>query len=166
MVQSDVLVVIDLQNGVNSADYPLVNLENVLHGVNQRIGNYRHAEKPVIFVQHVDEELVIGSDAWALMPMLDNRPTDIYINKTHANSFYKTALPTILDNLNVQKIEFCGAQTEYCVDTTIRFAHGLGYDCYMMRGLHTTADSDLIDAKTIMAHHSMIWDRRFLHFFE
>lgn len=70
---SDVLVVIDLQNGVNSVDYPLVHLESVLAGVNQRIASYRDAGKSVIFVQHVDEKLVIGSDAWALMPDMDSR---------------------------------------------------------------------------------------------
>lgn len=86
------------------------------------------------------------------------------MNKTHANSFYKTELPAILAGLDVQKIEFCGAQTEYCVDTTVRFAHGLGFDCYMVRGLHTTADSDLMDAGTIMAHHESLWDKRFLTF--
>ncbi|MBC6307920.1 cysteine hydrolase [Listeria sp. FSL L7-1582] len=163
-MMSDVLVVIDMQNGVNSTDYPLVHLERMLAGVNQRIASYRDAGKPVIFVQHVDEELVIGSDAWALMPELDSRQDDIYVNKTHANSFYKTDLPAILAGLDAQKIEFCGAQTEYCVDTTVRFAHGLGFNCYMVRGLHTTMDSDLIDAKTIMAHHETIWDGRFLTF--
>ncbi len=146
---SDVLVVIDLQNGVNSVDFPLANLDNVLNGVNQRIASYRNARKPVIFVQHVDEELVIGSDSWSLMTALDSLPDDIYVNKTHANSFYKTGLQGILDKLDVSKIEFCGAQTEYCVDTTIRFAHGLGYDCYMMQGLHTTTNNDLIDAKRL-----------------
>ncbi|MBC1456569.1 cysteine hydrolase family protein [Listeria newyorkensis] len=164
MMVSDVLVVIDLQNGVNSAEYPLADLERVLDGVNQRIAMYRDAGKPVIFVQHVDEELVIGSDAWALMPELDCRHDDIYVNKTHANSFFKTELPAILAGLDVEKIEFCGAQTEYCVDTTVRFAHGLGFDSYMVRGLHTTADSDLMDAGTIMAHHESLWDKRFLTF--
>lgn len=163
-MMSDVLVVIDLQNGVNSVDYPLVRLKSVLTGVNQRIANYRDTGKPVIFVQHVDEELVIGSDAWAVMSELDSQQDDIYVNKTHANSFYKTELPAILAGLSVQKIEFCGAQTEYCVDTTVRFAHGLGFDCYMVRGLHTTMDSDLVDAKTIMAHHEAIWNGRFLTF--
>lgn len=164
MMVSDVFIVIDLQNGVHSAEYPLADLERVLDGVNQRIAMYRDAGKPVIFVQHVDEELVISRDSWALMPELDAKQFDIYIDKTHANSFYNTDLLVILDDLDVKKIEFCGAQTEFCVDTTVRFAHGLGFDCYMMRGLHTTTNSELLDSKTIMAHHESLWDKRFLTF--
>ena len=49
----------------------------------------------------------------------------IFVRKTHANSFYKTNLKEILDQLSVNRIEFCGAQTEYCMDATIKFAHGL-----------------------------------------
>ncbi|WP_260480529.1 cysteine hydrolase family protein [Listeria booriae] len=161
---SDVLIVIDLQNGVNSEDFPLARLDEVLSGVNERIAVYRDAGKPVIFVQHVDAELVIDSEDWRVMPELDARADDLYVNKTHANSFYKTELPVILAELNVEKIEFCGAQTEYCVDSTVRFAHGLGFDCSMKRGLHTTANSDILTAEQIMAHHEAIWEHRFLTF--
>ncbi|WP_376699161.1 isochorismatase family protein [Listeria booriae] len=87
---SDVLIVIDLQNGVNSEDFPLARLNEVLSGVNERIAVYRDAGKPVIFVQHVDAELVIDNEDWRVMPELDARTDDLYVNKTHANSFYKT----------------------------------------------------------------------------
>lgn len=85
-------------------------------------------------------------------------------NKTHANSFYKTDLSEQLRKLNINKLEICGAQTEYCVDTTIRMAHGLGYTLFMKKGLTTTLNNDLLGAKTIIEHHENLWNHRFLTF--
>lgn len=97
------------------------------------------------------------------MEELDHQPTDYYLLKTHANSFFQTNLQAPLIGLGVESIEFCGAQTEYCVDTTIRFAHSLGYHCWMKSDLHTTVDSLLLIAPAIIAHHEAIWENRFLN---
>lgn len=97
------------------------------------------------------------------MEELDHQPTDYYLLKTHANSFFQTNLQATLIGLGVESIEFCGAQTEYCVDTTIRFAHSLGYHCWMKSDLHTTVDSPLLTAPAIIAHHEAIWENRFLN---
>ncbi|MDI6650071.1 isochorismatase family protein [Leuconostoc suionicum] len=45
---------------------------------------------------------------------------------THANSFYHTKLRKVLNEDDVQSIKIYGTQTEFCVDTTIKMAHGLG----------------------------------------
>ncbi|MGX7418996.1 cysteine hydrolase family protein [Carnobacterium gallinarum] len=164
MELEDVLVIIDLQNGLQTEEKHLHKIENVLMGVNQRIAAYRQVEKPIIFVQHSDEELVPHTKPWELMPELDKKETDYYIGKTYPNAFFKTDLQELLTKLAVKNIEICGAQTEFCVDTTIRFAHGLGYSLSMVKGLNTTLDTNLIKAETIIAHHESIWDRRFLTF--
>ncbi|EST11013.1 cysteine hydrolase family protein [Sporolactobacillus laevolacticus] len=164
-MENTALIIIDLQIGVQSEATPLYNLANVIDGVNQRIRLFRERNNPVIFVQHNDAELVLNSPSWQLFPELDCKDTDIYINKTHANSFYKTNLKNQLMKLNINKLEICGAQTEYCVDTTIRMAHGLGYQLFMKKGLTTTLNNDLLGAKIIIEHHENIWNNRFLTFF-
>ncbi|WP_086315159.1 hypothetical protein A5821_002606 [Enterococcus sp. 7F3_DIV0205] len=158
------LIVIDLQNGLENEGTGLFNLTNLLIGVNQRIADYRKHHLPIVFIQHEDVELVVESRKWQLFDQLDARSYDFYVRKTHANSFFQTNLKECLDKLSVTELEFCGAQTEYCVDTTIRMAHGLGYTCFMKRGLSTTLDTDLLDAKTIIQHHEHLWDQRFLTF--
>lgn len=158
------LLVIDLQIGVQSETAPLYHLAHVIDGANQRIQLFREDNNPIIFIQHNDRELILNSPQWELFPELDCRDTDIYVNKTHANSFYKTNLKDQLLKLNVNQLEICGAQTEYCVDTTIRMAHGLGYTLFMKKGLTTTVNNDLLGAKTIIEHHENIWDHRFLTF--
>jgi nicotinamidase-related amidase len=163
-MENTALLIIDLQIGVQSEDTPLYNLANVIDGVNRRIRLFREKNNPVIFVQHNDNELILNSPSWQIFPELDCKDTDIYINKTHANSFYKTNLKNQLMKLNINKLEICGAQTEYCVDTTIRMAHGLGYQLFMKKGLTTTLNNDLLGAKTIIEHHENIWNNRFLTF--
>ena len=71
----------------------------------------------------------------------------IFCKKTHANSFYKTNLKEILDQLSVKRIEFCGAQTEYCMDATIKFAHGLGYENFMAQKTTSTLKNPFMSAK-------------------
>lgn len=158
------LIVIDLQQGLERVESRLLHLNEVLTGVNERIANYRNKHLPILFIQHEDEELVVDSPNWRLFEQLDARAEDFYVGKTHANSFFQTTLKELLDELSVTELEFCGAQTEYCVDTTIRMAHGLGYTCFMKRGLSTTLNNDLLDAQTIIQHHEYLWDQRFLTF--
>lgn len=159
------LIIIDLQQGVEQFSSGLYNKEPLLTAVNARIATYRCSQQPIIFIQHTDETMPYGSPTWQLFEQLDQQPTDYYLTKTHANSFYQTELTQTLQQLHISTLEFCGAQTEYCVDTTIRVAHSLGYNCLMQRGLSTTSNNDLLDAKTIIAHHEALWDHRFLTFF-
>ncbi len=156
------LIVIDLQKGLHTREKPLFSLQNILADINTRIALYRKAGEPIIFIQHQDEDLPRHSLQWSLMDELDTRDGDHFVAKTHANSFYKTALAALLQKLKVDEIEFCGAQTEYCVDTTIRMAHGLGYRVFMKKGLHTTVDAELLSAEVIREHHERLWGGRFL----
>ncbi|MEE6449124.1 cysteine hydrolase family protein [Gottfriedia acidiceleris] len=163
---ADVLIVIDLQNGVCYSGEHLFELETLISKVNKRISIYRELNKPIIFVQHCDEELVPGEELWAINPNLDVREQDIFINKIHANSFFKTNLKNHLDQLAVQKIEFCGAQSEYCLDATIKFAHGLGYENFMVKGATSTLNNPFMSAKETIDFYEKIWNRRFLNFIE
>ncbi|MBQ6445924.1 cysteine hydrolase [Cytobacillus oceanisediminis] len=163
-MENKALIVIDLQVGVQPSNTPLYNLDNVIKGVNERIQVFRELNYPIIFIQHNDQELILNTKQWNLFSELDARDTDIYINKTHANSFYNTDLNAKLLELKINTLEICGAQTEYCVDTTIRMAHGLGYSLYMKKGLTTTLNNDLLGAKTIIEHHEKLWNNRFLTF--
>ncbi|WP_414163291.1 cysteine hydrolase family protein [Superficieibacter sp. BNK-5] len=156
------LIVIDLQKGLHTPEKPLFNLENILADINKRIALYRKAGDPIVFIQHQDQDLPRYSLQWSLMDELDAQDGDHFVAKTHANSFYKTELAALLKRLDINEIEFCGAQTEYCVDTTIRMAHGLGYHVFMQKGLHTTVDAELFSAEVIREHHERLWGGRFL----
>lgn len=158
----DILIVIDLQNGVCYSEEHLFDLKNLLTKVNNRISSYRKLNKPILFVQHCDDDLVPEKELWAIHADLDVQEQDFFVRKTHANSFYKTNLKEILDQLSVQRIEFCGAQTEYCMDATIKFAHGLGYENFMVQKATSTLNNPFMSAKETIDFYENIWNNRFL----
>ncbi|MFF2483517.1 cysteine hydrolase family protein [Paenibacillus sp. NPDC058071] len=154
----------DLQNGVCYNKEQLFELEKLLSKVNQRISLYRKLHKPIIFVQHSDEDLVPGEEQWAIHAKLDVQAQDLLVQKIHANSFYRTNLQEILRQLNVKSIEFCGAQTEYCMDATVKFAHGLGYKNLMVKNATSTLNNSSMSAKETINLYENMWDHRYLEF--
>lgn len=70
----------------------------------------------------------------------------------------------MLMELNIQTLEICGAQTEYCIDTSIKVAHHLGYQVRMLHSLTTTYDNAFMSAQDTIAFYEKIWDQRFVEF--
>ncbi|WP_302117182.1 cysteine hydrolase family protein [uncultured Limosilactobacillus sp.] len=163
MMQS-ALLVIDLQNGVCKPNQIIFNYPNLIAKINKRIDYYRFHNLPIIFIQHEDNSLQKNSKAWELVPSLNYKKTDILISKSHPNSFYKTPLQETLTNLGVNKLEICGTQTEYCIDATIKMAHGLGYQLIMQHYASSTFDNKYMTAKNTINFFENIWNKRFLSF--
>ncbi|MBP2100279.1 nicotinamidase-related amidase [Enterococcus rivorum] len=158
------IIIIDMQNGLESTGKKLYEKALIIEKINKRIQFHRKNNFPIIFIQHENSVLIKGSYNWQLFDTIDAIDSDYFISKTHANSFYDTTLQETLAKLSISELEFCGAQTEYCVDTTIRMAHGLGYSCSMQKGTCTTLDSGILNAETIINHHESIWENSFLSF--
>ena len=154
---SDTLLVIDFQNGVCKEPQDIFNIQECVTGINSRITAYRHAHKPIIFFQHNDEELIFGSFLWKIIPEIDSQPNDNFIQKTHANSFYHTKLRKLLNENDVRSIEICGAQTEFCVDTTIKMAHGLGYELQMKKAPKSSSAIIISSTKTSVMRKRIDW---------
>ncbi|KRL60459.1 cysteine hydrolase family protein [Latilactobacillus fuchuensis] len=159
---ADCLLVIDMQNGVCQGAGPIDHLDGLVTQINQRLTDYRQANRPIIFIQHNDEELIAGTMPWQIIPTLETAATDINVQKTHADSFFKTTLKTILDQKQVTSLEICGAQTEYCIDTTVKVAHHLGYQLQMQSQMTTTFDNQYLSAAATIQFYEGIWQNRFL----
>ncbi len=84
---ADVLIVIDLQNGVCYSGEHLFNLQNLLTKVNKRISSYRKSNKPILFVQHCDEDLVPEKELWAIHSDLDVQKTRFFCKKNTCQFF-------------------------------------------------------------------------------
>lgn len=80
-------------------------------GIKQRITSYRAQNKPIVFIQHNDADLVTGAVNWKVIPDLPIEATDIVVQKTHANSFYHTDLKIQLQAIGCQSLE-----VEFCID--------------------------------------------------
>ena len=159
------LLVIDLQNGVCHKAEEIFNFKSLVKVINERIAFFRAQNLPIIFIQHESSSLLKGSVEWKLISKLNYQSNDFYIKKTHLNSFYKTKLQEVLNNLQVRELEICGAQTEFCVDTTIKMAHGLGYQLSMKCGASSTFDNQFMTAKQTIKFYEKIWEENFLDLF-
>lgn len=157
MPQADVLLVIDVQNGLNQA----AGYAELVDRINERLDIYHDEERPVIFMQHTDEELPYGSEAWRLDARLNQQPSDTVFLKYHSDSFYETGLAEWLHHIEAQSVEICGLQTEYCVDTAFRVGHDRGFDMITIAGMSTTFDTPELSADVIRRHHEGIWNGSF-----
>jgi Amidases related to nicotinamidase len=154
------LIVIDMQKALKDLD----ERTQVLETINKRIDQYRQLNKPIVFIQHTEPGMEVGGDGWQLFDELNNIGTDTYFNKTKPDSFYQTGLESYLKMNDLKEIEICGAQVEFCVDTTIRVAFHLGFKIDILIDGITTMDSELLTAKQIKQHHAHIWENRFGEF--
>ncbi|WP_125712397.1 cysteine hydrolase family protein [Companilactobacillus kedongensis] len=157
---AQVLLVIDMQNDLNGCYH----FDDLLSDINDRIDDYRQNDLPIIFIQHNDSDLIKGSEEWDFARGLDKKDDDLVVEKPHANSFYHTELNDLLRENSLKTIEICGAQTEYCCDTTIKMAHGLGYKILMQPDMTTTKDNDYLNAEDTIAFFEDIWNKRFVSF--
>jgi nicotinamidase-related amidase len=119
------LLVIDVQNGVVEGAY---NLESVLKNINTAVAKARSAGVPVIWVQHSDDELVLESDDWQIVPQLEPASGERKVRKVHRSSFEATDLEQILADFGVGHLYITGMQTNNCVRHTTHSAQERGYD--------------------------------------
>lgn len=154
------LIVIDMQRALADLDQR----DRVIATINQRIDQYHAANRPVIFIQHTEDGMAVGSENWLLFPDLHALTSDTYYIKTRPDAFYQTGLEAFLRMNQLATIEICGAQVEFCVDTTIRVAFHLGFQIdLLIDGITTMAGPDLTVAQ-IKRHHASIWEHRFGEF--
>lgn len=68
---ADALVVIDIQNGVVKGNERVVNFDQLITRVNDRINDYHQAGKVLIYIQHCDESLLEGTYPWEIIEEIE-----------------------------------------------------------------------------------------------
>ena len=131
------LIVIDVQNGVVGDAW---NRAAVLANINTLVDQARAKSVPVIWVQHSEEEMPIGSDNWQIVSELSPLESEPHIRKEYGSSFEATNLDQVLADLKVGQLIICGAQTNNCVRHTVHAALEKGYDITLVGDAHTTSD--------------------------
>jgi len=131
------LLVIDVQNQVVDGAF---NKEQVIANINTAVGKARAAGVPVVWVQHSDDWMAIGSEDWQIVPQLSPAEGEPKVGKLYRNSFEATNLEEVLAELGVGHVYVCGAQTNNCVRFTSHGALDRGYDVTLIKDAHTTTD--------------------------
>lgn len=150
------VLVIDVQSVLFDPKPQPFESNAVLTKINQIIELARTKSVPVIFIQHEQASSAIEyqSDGWALQSSLITGAEDHFVRKTTPDSFLNTNLRKLLTELNIEHLVICGYASEFCVDTTIRSAAGLGYAITLVSDAHTTHDKPHASAAEIRTHHN------------
>ena len=151
MPASRVVMVIDMQNGV--FEFPRRERERTVAKINQLID----AAEQVIFIQHTEAGLEVGSEAYDILPELHRPEGAHYVTKTACDAFYRTSLETLLREQDIQHFVMCGCATDYCVDTTLKNGVSRGYHITVAGDAHTTAHRPAAQAETLINHYNDVW---------
>jgi len=145
------LLIIDVQVGVMAAAFER---EVKITNMSKAIEKARAESIPVIWVQHSDEELVLESAEWEIVPELSPLPSETKVRKTFRSSFEETNLEEVLKDLGVSHLYVCGAETNNCLRHTSHTALEKGYDLTLISDAHTTTgfewDGYIVDAARVI----------------
>jgi nicotinamidase-related amidase len=145
------LLVIDVQVGVVGEAFER---DLKVANMSKAIDRARASSIPVIWVQHSDEELVLESADWEIVPELTPLPNETKVRKLYRSSFEDTNLENILKDLGVSHLYVCGAETNNCVRHTSHTALEKGYDVTLISDAHTTTgfawDGYIVDASRVI----------------
>ncbi|CAM5714746.1 amidase [Niallia circulans] len=162
------LIIIDMQEiFFNHPKNYLYDRIQLVKNINILIKQAHEKNIQVIFIQHTDPNeqsaLYEGKNDWKLHQNLLLSTTDKIIKKSKWDAFYKTELLEYLNSKAIEQLIFAGAQTEFCLDTTIRAAYSLGFQQNLLyQNTHSTINGSILNADNIIDHHESIWNNRFL----
>jgi nicotinamidase-related amidase len=151
------LVVIDVQNGVVDEAYQR---DAVVANINTLVDKARDKGVPIVWVQHSDDGLERGSEAWQCVPELTRRESEALVHKQYGDSFEGTDLEQILAEVGVGRLVVAGAETDACIRSTIHGAFVRGYDVTLVGDAHTTNDQSEWGApppEQVIAHTNLYW---------
>jgi nicotinamidase-related amidase len=151
------LLVVDVQNGVVAQAHER---DAVVANVGSLVERARQEQVPVVWVQHSDDELERGSEAWRIVPELAPGEAEPLVEKHYGDSFEDTTLETVLSGLGVGRLLVAGAQTDECVRSTLHGAFVRGYDATLVSDAHTTEDLTAWGAPPpdqVIAHTNLYW---------
>jgi len=151
------LMVIDVQKGVMADAHQR---DAVVANIRTLVDKAREEGVPIVWVQHSDEQLEKGSDAWEYVPELARQESEPLVHKTFGDSFEDTDLEEVLADAGVGRLVVTGAETDACIRSTIHGAFARGYDVTLVGDAHTTGDQSAWGAPPpdkVIAHTNLYW---------
>ncbi len=144
----DALLVVDVQVGVmrHAWDAP-----RIVENIGAAVEKARRSGVPVIWVQHADDDLVVDTPDWQIVPELLPAAGETRIHKQFNSSFEQTTLEETLAELGATRVVLAGAATNWCIRATAYGALDRGYDLTLLKDAHTTETMELDNGVRIEA---------------
>lgn len=155
--EGSALLVIDVQNGVIGGAY---RRDDVVENIRGLVDRARAEGVPVVWIQHSDENIEYGSEAWEYVPELSRHESEALVPKHYADAFEVTALEEVLAAAGIGHLVVTGSQTDECIRSTIHGGVVRGYDVTLVGDAHTTEDLSEWGAPTpdlVIAHTNLYW---------
>jgi nicotinamidase-related amidase len=152
------LMVIDVQNGNTAQAY---DRDAVIANIGSLVDRARGEGVPIVWVQHSDDNMVRGSEAWEYVPELSRQTSEPLVHKSFGDAFEDTDLEQALAAASVGHVVVTGAQTDECIRCTIHGAFTRGYDVTLVGDAHTTEDLTPWGAPPpdmVIAHTNLYWE--------
>jgi len=143
---SDALLLIDIQNDYfPGGRMELVGAEQAGQAASRVLARFRAAGLPVVHIRHESVRpgstfFLPGTEGASIHPCVAPLPGEAVILKHYPNSFRETALLETLRGLAATRLTVCGMMTHMCVDTTVRAAFDLGFECQLVADACATRD--------------------------
>ncbi|WOX10296.1 isochorismatase family protein [Streptomyces sp. N50] len=151
------LLVIDVQVGVVGDAYER---DAVVANIATLVDRAREEGVQVVWVQHSDENVTVGSKDWEYVPELHLWDGEPLVPKNYPDSFEDTSLEEVLAAAQVGHLVVAGASTDACIRSTIHGAFVRGYDVTLVGDAHTTSDLSEWGApppEQVIAHTNLYW---------
>ena len=150
------LLVTDVQNGVVANAHAR---DRVLANIATLAGKARDAGVDVIWIQHNNDELQRGGEAWQLV--LEPGDGEPVVQKAYPDAFEETELEAVLAARRIGRLFVAGAQSDECIRATLHGAIVRGYDATLVGDAHTTEDLSEWGApppEKVIAHTNLYWE--------
>jgi nicotinamidase-related amidase len=126
------LLVIDVQNEYFTGLLPVCYPPNTLPNVLAAIEAAQDANIPVVVVQHElktpnAKAFIKGTNGWELLDEIKNIECNHYVEKNFPSSFVGTDLEEWLRANGIDTVVISGYMTQFCCDTTARYAYHMGF---------------------------------------
>jgi nicotinamidase-related amidase len=140
------LVLIDIQNDYfPGGRMALVGAEAAGRVAAGLLERFRAARLPVVHVRHESVQpgatfFLPGTPGAAIHPCVAPAGDEPVVRKFFPNAFRDTGLLELLRGMGANRLTFCGMMTHMCVDTSVRAAFDLGFDCRLAADACATLD--------------------------
>lgn len=144
LTKNDPLIVIDVQKAFFDPAWGNRNNPDAEQNIEKLIRHWREMERPIIFVQHVSQNLnsffYHEKEGVEFMDFILPLEDDIVITKSVNSAFIGTDLHQILMDLKSSHVVIVGLTTNHCVETTTRMAGNYGFNPILVSDATATFD--------------------------
>ena len=136
-IKNRALLVIDVQNEYFTGKLPVCYPKNTLPNILSLIDTAKTHNIPVVMIQHTllsknATAFLSQTNGWELHESVKEIEVEHYVEKNYPSAFVGTDLQEWLEKNNIDTVVISGYMTQFCCDTTAKYAMHLGYNVEFM----------------------------------